>query len=139
MVQIGELWVEYPLKPGFTFLIRQVASASVQMIANGSSWKALMQSATLPPTPTIMLSHFPLPHPGSMRAIAQNSCKLSRWSRDSQTDGGLVPVQFPPVVPPKPLSVGKILLQWGYHLVISLSSMKSLGPAYLFFLAMLTK
>jgi len=120
-------------------LFRQVIPASGQVIPNGSSWKILMQSATLPPTSTAMLSHFPPPHLGSRKATVQSSYTQLRWSKGSQTGGGLVPAQFPPVAPLRPLYAGKTLLQLGYHLVISLSSMKLLEPTHLSFLATLMK
>jgi hypothetical protein len=64
-----------------SFLFRQEFPASGQVIASVLSWKILTQSRTLLLRCTILLSHFALPHPGSMSTILQSSHK-------SQGSGG---------------------------------------------------
>ena len=59
-------------------LFRQELPASGQVIANVSSWKILIQSRILLSRCTILLSHFALPHPGSMNAILQSSHQRSK-------------------------------------------------------------
>jgi len=75
-------------------IFRQVSHVHGQMTARESFWTTLMQSTTPLPTYIIQLSHFPLPHPGSMSATAQSSHWRSRWSGVFQKNGGCVPVQF---------------------------------------------
>jgi len=57
----------------YSCLFRQELPASGQMMASASSWKTLMQSPTLLLRCTTLLSHFALPHLGSMNTILQGS------------------------------------------------------------------
>ena len=59
-------------------LFRQEHPASGQVIASISSWRTLTQSRTLLPRCTTLLSHFALPHPGSMSATLQSFLRGSR-------------------------------------------------------------
>ena len=59
-------------------LFRQEFPASGQMIANTSYWNTMMQSATLLPSCTILLSHWLLSHLGFESTTAHTSYKRSR-------------------------------------------------------------
>jgi len=59
-------------------LFRQELPASGQVTASVSSWKILIQSRIPLPRCTILLSHFVLPHPGSMSVTLQSSHQRSR-------------------------------------------------------------
>ena len=72
-----------------------------------------------------MLCHFPLPHLGSMKAIAQNSPMRLRWSRGFKSNGVHVPAQFFLEVSQGPLHVGDTSLQLAFILVTLLSWMQS--------------
>jgi hypothetical protein len=68
--------------------------ASGQMIASASFWKILMPSTILLPTYTIVVFHYPLPHPGFTNTTMQCSHKRLRWLRDLKLDGEPVPAQL---------------------------------------------
>jgi len=53
----------------YSYLFRQGSLMSGQVMANISSWRTLIQSATILPKYMPLLSCFPLPHPNSISAI----------------------------------------------------------------------
>jgi hypothetical protein len=93
MVYVGELCVEHPLKSVFT-LFRLDFPASGHMTASVFSWNSLTPSTNLLARYTILLSHFPLLHPGFTSAMLQSSQERLRWSRGSQLDGDHVLAQL---------------------------------------------
>jgi hypothetical protein len=109
-------------------LFRQVFCASGQMTASASFWKVLMLSTSLLPTYTIVVFHYPLPHPGFTNPMMQSCHKGLRLSGGSQLNGGPVPAQFHCPVSHGPLHAGTIPLQLVYSPMTSFSSMELQVP-----------
>jgi len=77
-VLVSCAFLEFQLNP-YSYLFRQGSLMSGQVMANISSWRTLMQSATILPKYMPLFSCFPLPHPNSISATCQSSPKKSKW------------------------------------------------------------
>ena len=94
-----------------------------QMTVSDFSWKILTQSMTPPLISITLLSHFYLLHHGFISTMMKSPHKRSEYLRDSQLDGGYVPVQFFWATPSEESHCGTIPLQLGLDMGISLSLM----------------